>query len=171
MELLPSTLQVPNNSVMILCIMGEITVLAKTASNPGDLVYFNNTTGELAFSAPTAAAPDGLTLNPDSRYARIHRRKPGRYPYHRAITGYTCGLLAAVALKSRPRHKDYCLFRCTQKWIIQILWLLPCSAICRCEQKISQDRQQRSCRTQGQEKVRPYHTKKLAMALSSLKSC
>lgn len=61
---LSPTTQLDNAREATFCLMGEIIVAATEGTAVGNLVYYDNKTGELAFAAPNAPAPSGKTLIP-----------------------------------------------------------------------------------------------------------
>lgn len=59
---LAPTLQVPNNAIVECLTMGTIVVTLTDAANIGDLVIYDNTTGEISTIAPGVALPHGKTF-------------------------------------------------------------------------------------------------------------
>lgn len=59
---LSPSLELPANASGEFATMGQIWVISSTANKPGDVVYFNNTTGAISTTAPGATAPASSTL-------------------------------------------------------------------------------------------------------------
>lgn len=82
---LAPTMVLPANAEGEFTSMGQIFVLSSnaggaSASKPGDLVYFNNTTGLIVTAAPGAAAPATSTLLPGAVVAPLPGGNRGLTP-------------------------------------------------------------------------------------------
>lgn len=56
------TMTLPDDAIGELVTMGQITLLLTTTANPGDLLYFNNTTGVLSSIAPVTSFTGVITV-------------------------------------------------------------------------------------------------------------
>ena len=68
---LAPTMTVPNGIAVELALMDEIVVAAPAGTNPGDIAFFDDVTGELSFAPAGTAAPGGKTLVPNASITRF----------------------------------------------------------------------------------------------------